>query len=154
MIIDDKLMKYVVFQKRTVQEVREKCRKLSYTEEYTEEIIEYLKENEYLNDEKYVEKYIKNMMRLKSLSIFELKISLLKKGVLEDTIDSYMNQNKEELTDYEYESAKKIVMKKCKQEIEMEKVKKYMSSKGYSYDSIKEGIDNFRQLNDNSNRED
>ena len=153
MIIDDKLMKYVVFQKRTVTEVRRKCSQLGYTEEYTDEIIDYLQENTYLNDEKYVEKYIQNVMRLKLASMNEMKIGLLKKGVAESYIDTYINQNREKLMDFEYESAKKLILKKCKQTDEIEKIKRYMLSKGYSYDSIKEGIDNFYHLNDNSNRE-
>lgn len=153
MIIDDKLMKYVVFQKRTVAEVRGKCNKLGYTEEYTDEIIAYLQENAYLNDEKYVEKYIQNVMRLKPASIYEMKIGLLKKGVKDEIIERYMNTNYEELLDFEYESAKKTVLKKYKQVEDFEKVKNYLKSKGYSYDSIKEGIDNCNHLIDNSNRE-
>ncbi|MBQ9280170.1 MAG: regulatory protein RecX [Clostridia bacterium] len=149
MIIDDKLMKFVVFQKRTVYEVRQKCLKLGYAEEYIDEIIDYLEENEYLNDKKFVEKYIKNIMRLKISSIYEMKVGLLKKGVPEDYISDYINSNQEELIDFEYESAKKLVQKKTRQVEELEKIKKYMLSKGYSYDSINEGIDNFNNLKDN-----
>ena len=58
MILDDKLVSYVLYKKRTISEVREKCRKLGFTEEYVDEIIEYLVENGYLDDEKYVMKYI------------------------------------------------------------------------------------------------
>lgn len=152
MIIDDKLMKFVVFQKRATEEVREKCKKLNYTEEYIEEIIEYLTENGYLNDKKYVEKYISNVMRLKSSSIYELKIGLLKKGVNEDIIEEYINLNREEILDYEYESAKKVLVKKMRQINDIDKVKKYMMSRGYSYDSIKEGIDNYQKLEDNDSR--
>ena len=149
MIIDDKLMKFVVFQKRTVYEVQQKCLKLGYAEELIDEIVDYLKENDYLNDKRYVEKYIKNIMRLKVSSIYEMKIGLLKKGVLEDDILEYISSNKEELIDFEYESAKKSVIKKMRQVNDIEKVKKYLAAKGYSYDSIHEGIDNFNNLADN-----
>ena len=69
MILEDKLVKYVVFKKRTVNEVRQKCKTLKYEEETIEEIIEYLIENGYLNDENYVERYIQNVMKLKNCSI-------------------------------------------------------------------------------------
>ena len=36
MIIDSKLMKYVIFKKRTEHEVREKCKTLNYTSDYIE----------------------------------------------------------------------------------------------------------------------
>ena len=42
MILEDKFMKYVVFKKRTENEVRRKCETLKYNEENIDEIIEYL----------------------------------------------------------------------------------------------------------------
>ena len=68
MILDDKLVSYVLYKKRTISEVREKCRKLGFTEEYIDEIIEYLVENGYLDDEKYVMKYILEIIKLKKKS--------------------------------------------------------------------------------------
>ena len=77
MIVDDKIMKYIVFKKRTEEELKNKCKMLKYDDETIEQIVEYLKENGYINDEVYVEKYIKNVMRLKSCSIREIKIDLM-----------------------------------------------------------------------------
>lgn len=149
MIIDDKLMKYVVFKKRTEMEIRQKCKRLEYTDNYIEEIVEYLKENEYINDERYVEKYINNLMRLKKASVYEIKIDLIKRGVNDEYIDNYVSMHSDELYEFEKDSAKKIVMKKLKTE-DIDKVKRYLKNKGYSYDSINEAIDNFEQLSDNS----
>ena len=69
MILEDKFMKYVVFKKRTENEVRQKCKLLNYEEDVIDEIIDYLKENEYINDKVYVERYIENVKRLKKCSI-------------------------------------------------------------------------------------
>lgn len=149
MIIDDKLMRYVVFKKRTEEEIRQKCSRLQYNEEYIDEIIEYLKENEYINDKIYVEKSIKNTMRLKKASIFEMKIDLIKRGVEEEYIEDYINKNEEELKEFEKESAKKIAVKKIGQGAEIEKIKKYLRGKGYTYTSIIEAIDNLNNLTDN-----
>ena len=101
MIIDDKLMKYVIFKKRTEKEVRQKCQKLQYTEDYIDEVIEYLMGNSYINDKVYVEKYIQNIMRLKTSSIFEMKMDLLRRGVEEDYIEDYISKNLEDLEDFE-----------------------------------------------------
>lgn len=149
MIIDDKLMKYVIFKKRTEKEVKQKCQKLQYTDEYIDEIIEYLSENNYINDKVYVEKYIQNVMRLKTSSIFEMKIDLLRRGVEEDYIESYINKNIEELETFEKESAIKLAKKKISNS-EVEKVKKYLLSKGYKYDSISLAIDNLNEMTDNN----
>lgn len=148
MIVDDKLMKYVIFKRRTEKEVKQKCQKLQYTEEYTEEIIEYLTENNYINDKIYVEKYIQNTIKLKSSSIYEMKIDLLRRGIKEDYIEEYIYNNEEELEEYEKESAQKLVKKKIANS-EIEKIKKYLIGKGYKYDSISQAIDNLKQMKDN-----
>lgn len=148
MIVDDKLMKYVIFKRRTEREVRQKCQKLQYTEEYMEEIIEYLKENNYINDKVYVEKYIQNTIRLKNASIYEIKIDLLRRGIDEENIEDYINKNDMELEEYEQESAVKLAKKKCGS-VEIEKIKKYLMSKGYKYDSISLAIDNLKEMKDN-----
>jgi regulatory protein len=148
MIVDDKLMKYVIFKKRTEKEVRQKCQKLQYTEEYIEEIIEYLTENNYINDKVYVEKYIQNTIRLKTSSIYEMKIDLLRRGIDEYYIEDYINQNNIELEEYEQESAVKLAKKKSASS-ENEKIRKYLQSKGYKYDSISMAIDNLKEMKDN-----
>ena len=149
MIIDDKLMKYVIFKKRTEKEVRQKCQKLQYTEEYTDDVIEYLTENNYINDKVYVEKYIQNVIRLKNSSIFEMKMDLLRRGVSEDYIDNYISENFEELMEFENQSAIKLANKKYFN-TEIEKVKKYLISKGYKYDSVSLAIDNLNEMTDNN----
>lgn len=148
MIIDDKLMKYVVFKKRTEMEIRQKCKRLEYTDEYIEDIIQYLTENEYINDSRYVERYINNVLKLKKSSIFEMKMDLLRRGVKEEYIDSYIESHQTELEEFENDSARKIVEKKA-QTTEIEKIKRYLRGKGYSYTSIVDAIDNNRTLQDN-----
>lgn len=142
MIVDDKLMKYVIFQKRTEAEVRKKCLQLKYSSEYIDEIVDYLKEGEYINDEVYVQKYIKSTIKIKNTSIFELKIALMRKGVDDNIIDSYINSEYDLLEEHEIESAKKILEKKKNDDIE--KVKKYLRNKGYMNSSIKNAIDNIK----------
>ena len=87
MILDDKLVSYVLYKKRTISEVREKCRKLGFTEEYIDEIIEYLVENGYLDDEKYVMKYILEIIKLKKKSRQEIKMDLIRRGIDEQLIE-------------------------------------------------------------------
>ncbi len=141
MIIDDKLMKYVVFKKRTEMEVRQKCARLEYKEDYIEEIINYLSENKYIDDERYVEKHVNEIMRIKKASIYEIKLDLLRRGIDRDYIENYISAHREELEDFEYKSAKKIVDKKIQTE-DIEKIKKYLIGKSYSYKVISNAIDN------------
>ena len=142
MIVEDKLMKYVVFKKRTENEVKNKCKMLKYNDEQTDEIIEYLKENGYINDENYVDRYIKNVLRLKECSIKDIKIDLIKRGIDEDLT--------EEVEEFEENSAKNLARKKLKT-MELDKVKRYLLNKGFTYSSISKAIDNLGDLEDNMN---
>lgn len=145
MIIEDKLMKYIFFKRRTESEVRGKCKLLKYDEEMIDEIIEYLKENNYLDDENYVSKYIQNVMRLKNCSINEIRIDLLKRGIDDDLINKYID---EEVEEFEANSAKILAEKKIKN-MEIEKVKRYLLGKGFSYKNISKAIDNLKDIDDN-----
>ena len=145
MIVDDKIMKYIVFKKRTEEELKNKCKMLKYDDETIEQIVEYLKENGYINDEVYVEKYIKNVMRLKACSIREIKIDFMKRGINEELIDKYIT---DDLESFEEKSAKELAIKKSKIG-DIEKVKRYLLNKGFSYTNVAKAIDNLADLDDN-----
>ena len=106
-----KVLKYILYQKRSEQEIR---RKFSSTidEEMLEDIIEYLKEAKYINDKEYIEKAINNFIALKNLSIKELQYKLLAKGISKNDIEDYIAENREELEQYEIKSAQNIFYKK------------------------------------------
>lgn len=147
MIIEDKLMKYVIFKKRTENEVRSKCKILKYDEDRIDEIIEYLKENEYINDENYVSRYMQNVLKLKECSIKEIKIDLIRRGIDEELIEKYIT---EEIKEFEENSAKSLAKKKIKS-MEIEKIKRYLLNKGFTYGNISKAIDNLENLEDNMN---
>ena len=130
-----RVMKYVIYKRRTEQEIRTKFSS-SIEENMLEDIIEYLKEAKYLNDKEYIEKTINNFKILKNLSIKEVKYKLLAKGLNRSDIEDYFYENKEELNEYERQSARNIYYKKQK-EMDYEEIKQYLLKKGYSYDNIK-----------------
>ena len=147
MILDEKLMRYVLFKKRTVKEVREKCRLLGFQDSYIDEIIEYLKENEYLDDEKYTMKYILNIVKLKKRSIQEIRFDLMRRGIEEQIIEKYITND---LYAFELKSAIELAKKKYKDCLDFIKVRKYLASKGYSREVINKSIDYLNELGDNS----
>ena len=130
-----KVMKYIVFKKRTEQEVRTKFAN-SIEENMLEDIIEYLKEAQYLNDKEYIEKTINNFKILKNLSLKEVKYKLLAKGLNKNDIEDYFYEHKEELNEYEQKSAKNIFYKK-QREMEQDEIKQYLLKKGYKLENIK-----------------
>ena len=130
-----KVMKYIVFKKRTEQEVRNKFSG-SIEENILEDIIEYLKEAKYLDDEEYIDRAINNFITLKNLSLKEVKYKLLAKGLNKDDIENYFYEHKARLDEYEKQSARNIFYKKQK-DMDIEEIKQYLLKKGYKFDNIK-----------------
>ena len=131
-----KILRYILYKKRTEQEVRTKF-KNDIEEDILEDAIEYLKEAKYIDDEEYIERIINNFKILKKMSITEIKYKLQAKGLDKYLIESYIYQNKEELTEYEINSAEKIILKK---EQEKPEIIAYLMKKGYKKDNINQAF--------------
>ena len=124
-----KVMKYIIFKKRTENEVRQKFNNV-IEENMLDDIIEYLKEAKYINDYEFIEKKINEYKLLKTLSIKEIKYKLLSKGLDKDLIDEYIDSHYEELKEYENNCMEKIKAKKSSS-MDEEKLKQYLYRKGY-----------------------
>ena len=129
-----KVLKYILFKKRTEKEVRQKFREDSG--ELLDDVIEELKELDYINDEFYIQKAINEIRNLKNMSIKEIEYKLMTKGLKKDIINNYIYINKEELLDYEIKSAKNIFIKK-QNLLETEEIINYLKKKGYLEETIK-----------------
>ena len=129
-----KILKYIVYKRRTEYEVRQKF-KNEFDEEMFEDIIDYLKDAKYIDDEEYIEKIVNNFKILKNLSNKELKFKLISKGLDKNLIEDYFYENREELEEYEIKSAINIIIKKTK-EMEKDEIKMYLLKKGYRQSSI------------------
>ena len=129
-----RVMKFIVYKRRTEDEVRKKFSG-SIDENMLEDIIEYLKEAKYLDDKEYIEKSINNFRLLKNLSMYEVKNKLYIKGISKNDIDDYFYDNKEELNEYEQKSIKNIINKKQK-DMNFDEIKQFLLKKGYKSDNI------------------
>ena len=129
-----KVLKYILYKKRTEQEVRKKFSN-EIKEEIFEDIIEYLKEAKYIDDNDLIKKTINNFIALKNLSIKEIKYKLLSKGLDKNDIENYIYENKEELEQYEIKSAQNIIHKKSVTMSEDE-IKQFLLKKGYKTENI------------------
>ena len=133
-----KVMKYIVFKKRTEYEVRTKFTNV-IQEDLLEDIIEYLKEAKYIDDKEYIEKVVNNFMQLKNLSLKELKYKLISKGLNKNDIEDYFYENRDELYEYELKSALNIIYKK--KNLEETEIKQFLQKKGYMLDNINLAIE-------------
>ena len=132
-----KILRYILYKKRTENEVRTKF-KNDIDEEMLEDAIEYLKEAKYIDDEDYIEKTINNFKILKKMSIMELKYKLQAKGLNKDLIEDYIYQNRDELIEYEINSAEKKILRKDQEKPE---IVSYLMKKGYKRDNINKAFE-------------
>ena len=135
-----KILKYILYKKRSENEVRRKFEK-ELDENMLEDIIEYLKEAKYIDDKEYIEKTINNFMILKNLSQREINYKLISKGLKRNDIEDYMYENSEELKEYEIKSASNIIFKKSNS-MEKEEIKQYLLKKGYKLENINMAFEN------------
>lgn len=132
-----KVLKYIMYKKRTENEVKRKF--ANEDSELLEDVIDHLKEIGYINDKNYVERAVAEFMNLNNLSLKELKYKLQAKGVDIDAMEDYIYSHREELEDYEINSAKNIILKK-QNSMEEQNLIQFLLKKGYKMDSIKQAI--------------
>ncbi|MGN1297593.1 MAG: regulatory protein RecX [Clostridia bacterium] len=134
-----KVLKYILYKKRSEKEVRIKFEKV-IEEDLLEDIIEYLKEAKYINDKEYIEKVVNNFIILKNLSIREIQYKLLAKGLKKNDVEEYIYENREELEEYETKSAANIIYKKSSS-MEEEEIKQFLLKKGYKTENINKALE-------------
>ena len=137
------ILKYVIYKKRTEQEIEIKF-KPSIEENLLEDVIQELKQIGYISDEQYVERAIAEYKQLRALSLKEIIYKLRSKGIKQETIDNYWEQQEEDdLLEYEKQSAQKIARKKKeKDKIEIQQM---LKKKGYREESIKKAIEELEE---------
>ena len=138
-----KVLKCVLYKKRTIREVKTKFRSV-IEENMLEDIIEELTENGYISDEQYVERAVNEYIALKNLSVKELKYKLSSKGISQSLIEDYFSKNREEIEEYERKSAENIAIKKSVN-MDEDEIKAYLMKKGYQEDNIREAIEKIEE---------
>ena len=70
------------------------------------------------------------------MSIKEIEYKLIARGIKKNDIDDFICQNKEEMLEYEINSAKNIFTKK-QNAMSTEEIEQYLRKKGYLSETIK-----------------
>lgn len=134
-----RVLKYILYKKRSEQEVRNKFSR-TIDEILLEDVIEYLKQANYINDKEYIQKTVNNFIILKNLSIKEIRYKLTAKGLKRNDIEDYIDENREELEEYEIKSAANIYYKKAGS-MDEDEVKQYLLKKGYKLENINKALE-------------
>lgn len=134
-----KVMNYIVYKKRTRQEVKNKFATIIPPVQL-QEILIYLEQAGYLSDDDYIRRAVEEFMALKNLSLQEVKYKLYQRGIKRNDLEDYIANNEERLKQYELQSAKNLLLKRAKQE-EIKSTVQYLRRKGYKEETIKEVIE-------------
>ena len=134
-----KVLKYILYKKRSKQEVKNKFGSV-ISNEMLEEIIDELEENGYINDNSYIERAVAEFIALNNLSLKEVKYKLMTKGISSSLIEDYISENEEKMQEYEINSAKNIIIKKQNQMID-EEIMTHLLKKGYKTSNIRKAIE-------------
>ena len=133
-----KVLKYVIYKKRSENEIRVKFQK-EIDEDMLDDIIQELKENQYISDEKYIERAVSEFMALKNLSLRQIKYKWQSKGIGVNLIEDYFQEHNNDLKEYEIKSANNIITKKYDQPAE--EIIQFLLKKGFEYDNVKEALE-------------
>ena len=135
-----KVLKYVLYKKRTEKEVRQKFN--DFSGKLLDDVINYLKEENYINDSNYIQRSVDEIIKLKNLSLKEIRYKLYSKGLSSNLIEDYISDNIDKLQEFELDSAKNIILKKSNV-MEYNDILNFLRKKGYTEDTIKKaGEDN------------
>ncbi len=133
-----KVLKYVLYKKRTENEIKRKFQK-DIDQNMLDDIIQDLKENGYISDSKYIERAVNEFTNLQNLSLKQIRYKLMSKGIGNDLIDEYFYNNDEELKEYEIKSINNIINKKNSES--PEEIIQTLLKKGFEYDNVKEALE-------------
>ena len=134
-----KVLKYILYKKRSKQEVKNKFYN-SIEEEMLNNIIDELEENGYIDDFNYVERAVNESIALNNLSLKEVRYKLMTKGINSGLIDEYFSKYQERMQEYEVNSARNLIIKKEKQ-MDENTLMQFLLKKGYKSDNIRQAIE-------------
>ena len=116
----DRALTFISYRKRSEKEVKDKLKSLEFEEDVVEKTMDRLKKNSFIDDVDFTLSWIINRNRLKPTSRKILFTELYQKGIEKSIIEN-------ELAGISNEE-------------EVEKIKKYLYSKGFSWDMIKKVV--------------
>lgn len=128
---------------RSVGEIKKKMREHKFNESEIEEIVQFLIEKKFLDDEKFANNYIRNQLLLKPQGKYRLEMKLKQLLVPEEIIKKVLqsiteNSEKEQAR----ELAERWIVKHHSLSYEgRDKLARFLCSRGFSWDVVKEAID-------------
>jgi regulatory protein len=138
----EKIVKFCVYQDRSVNETRLKIRSLKISKEDEQQIIDRLLRDHFLDDQRFAENFARGKMDSKGWGIAKIKAGLFQKGIPEQLIQSVISEI--DVDQYANNLQKEIAKWNRSNTLNSEtkpKLIRFLLSKGYSYELIMKEID-------------
>lgn len=140
----EKTLRFLSFRPRSEKEIRDYLAKKKSNDLETKKIIEKLKEHKFLNDEEFAKWWVEQRTRVKPRADRVIKFELTRKGIEKEIIESLLTSGNDSdlakalnLAEIRMKRLRKIEDRKKV----YEKLGRFLASKGFNYDTIKEVID-------------
>lgn len=140
----EKTLRFLSFRPRSEKEIKDYLTKKKSNDLETKKIIEKLKEHKFLNDEEFAKWWVEQRTRVKPRADRVIKFELAQKGIEKEIIDNILPKDLESdlkkalgLAEIRMRRLEKIEDRKKV----YEKLARFLASKGFNYDIIKEVID-------------
>ncbi len=142
----NKSFKFLSYRPRSEKEVRDYLIKKKADDLTIEKIIKRLKEQNFLNDLDFAKWWIEQRTKFKPRAERIIKLELTRKGISKELIDNVL-QDEEIEKETDLDKAKKIAKKKIlrykndEPKKQYEKLARFLASRGFDWDIIKEVVD-------------
>ncbi len=140
----ERTLRFLSFRPRSEKEITDYLKKKKSDDLTAKKIVEKLKEHKFLNDEEFAKWWIEQRTRVKPRADRVIKFELIQKGIDKEMINNLLAEGlgsdlkkAESLAEIRMKRLKKIDDKKKV----YEKLGRFLASKGFNYDIIKEVID-------------
>ena len=136
---------------KTEKEVIEKLKLKGYDDKHIDSSIQFLKDYNFLNDNYYAEAFVRDRINTKGSQ--KIKQDLMRKGISKDIIEekiSYIDKNAEKDIARKLAEKKIGIIKKSENDIYKisGKLYRFLISKGYTYDIVKEVVKDVMSVDD------
>lgn len=139
----NKALRFLSFRPRSEKEVEDYLKKKNSDSETSKKIINKLKEYNFLNDKEFARLWFESRTKLKPRAKRVIKMELKQKGIDEEIIDNLFENNNTEDKEIALALAERRVKRYANEDPQKrkEKMYRYLASKGFNYDIIKDVVD-------------
>jgi regulatory protein len=140
-------LNYLSFRPRSEKEMRDYLTKKKCDNTTSKRIIESLKRTKFIDDEEFARRFVEQRTKIKPKANRVIKYELKQKGIVKELIDQLF-EDKEESKTSDFSKALDLAERKMPRYAKIEdkrkvyeKLGRYLASKGFDWDTVKEVID-------------